>query len=393
MARKPPPSSNPGIIERLRDAWQPRYAARSSTLTSPVVGGLDSRVADQLRENELIWKRFRQIELAMLDAESFADVIAILIAQLPAAFPAVHAVSLAWLDPEREWAQELQREVADHSIVAAFVSLSSLESGYPPPRPQLGPLEPGVQQQLFPGVSAPLRSMALMPLRLRGELVGCLNQASFDPGHFSPVVATDLLEHMAAVTALCVDNAANRARLRRDGLTDALTGVANRRFFERRLQEEISLWRRHGASLSCLLVDIDHFKQINDRYGHLVGDQMLQRVAQTLSMGLRSSDVLARYGGEEFALLLPATDGRQAGEIAERLRGAIEGAVAPPGSSAPLTVSIGLARLDNAQRESLRESPGPWLLQHADQALYRAKAQGRNRVVGDARGTAGATNF
>jgi diguanylate cyclase (GGDEF)-like protein len=312
--------------------------------------------------------------------------------QLPAAFPAVHAVSLAWLDPEHEWSRELQREEAGHSTVAAFVSLASLQSGYPPARPQLGPLEPGIQQQLFSAVSAPLRSVALMPLRLRGELVGCLNQASFDSDHFSPVVATDLLEHMAAVTALCVDNAANRARLRRDGLTDALTGVANRRFFERRLQEEISLWRRHGANLSCLLVDIDHFKQINDRYGHLVGDRMLQGVAQTLSTGLRSSDVLARYGGEEFALLLPATDSRQAGEIAERLRGAIEDAVAPPGSSVPLTVSIGLASLDNMQRQLLREPPGPWLLQRADQALYQAKAQGRNRVVSDARGTTGTTN-
>lgn len=393
MARKPPPGSDSRIIARLRESWQPRFGTRAATLQSPASADRDSSIAAQLRENEHIWKRFRQIELAMFDADSLADVIKVLAVQLPAAFPSVHAVSLAWLDPEREWSRELQQSGAGVPA-AAFVSLVSVHGGYPPSRPQLGPMEPDLQKQLFRAVSAPLRSVALMPLRLRGELVGCLNQASFDPEHFSPVVATDLLEHLAAVTALCVDNAVNRARLRRDGLTDALTGVANRRFFDRRLQEEVSLWRRHGAKLSCLFVDIDHFKQINDQCGHAVGDQMLQAVAQQLSLGLRSSDVLARYGGEEFALLLPATDGRRAGEIAERLRSAIEGIDAKPLSdgTSRLTVSIGVACLEEGQRQSLREPPGPWLLQRADQALYRAKAQGRNRVVIDARDTTGTAN-
>lgn len=391
MARKPPPGSDSGIIARLRQSWQPRFAARAATLASPLAAGLDSTIAAQLRENEHIWKRFRQIELAMFDADSLADVVTVLVTQLPAAFPSVHAVSVAWLDPEREWSRELQRSGVELPVTA-FVSLPSIGAGYPPPHPQLGPMDPDVQRRIFPGVSAPLRSVALMPLRLRGELIGCLNQASLNPEHFSPVVATDLLEHLAAMTALCMDNAANRARLRRDGLTDALTGVANRRFFDRRLQEEISLWRRHGASLSCLLVDIDHFKRINDRFGHPAGDRVLQAIAQQLSLGLRSSDVLARYGGEEFALLLPATDGSQAGEIAERLRSAIEHMQAPSSSdgASGFTVSIGLAVLEAAQRRSLREPPDSWLLQQADQALYRAKALGRNRVVGnDTRGTAG----
>jgi diguanylate cyclase (GGDEF)-like protein len=238
---------------------------------------------------------------------------------------------------------------------------------------------------LFPGVSRPLRSAALIPMRLRDELVGSLNQGSSDAGHFAATAATDLLEHLAAVTALCMDNAANRARLRRDSLTDALTGVANRRFFERRLDEETSRWQRYATSLSCLLVDLDHFKQINDRFGHPAGDRTLQRVAELLGRGLRASDVLARYGGEEFALLLPATDRDQAGEIAERLRAAIERAGASPDPGGPdrVTVSIGLANLGARARELRHETPASWLLRLADRALYRAKAEGRNRVATD----------
>jgi len=221
-----------------------------------------------------------------------------------------------------------------------------------------------------------------VPLRLHGEWVGTLNQASPEPDHYAPGMATDLLEHLALVFALCVENALNRIRLQRDGLTDALTGVANRRFFERRLQEEVSHWLRHGGFLSCLLADIDHFKDINDRHGHPAGDRVLQDVARCLSAGLRTSDVLARHGGEEFVLLLPSTDSARAREIAERLRAEVS-RLRPdvPGSGTiAVTISVGVAALEPAQRSGL-EDPGLWLVRCADDLLYQAKAQGRNRVV------------
>jgi diguanylate cyclase (GGDEF)-like protein len=205
--------------------------------------------------------------------------------------------------------------------------------------------------------------------------------------HYIPGTATDFLEHLAAVTAICIDNAVNRARLQRDGLTDMLTQVANRRFFDRRLREEISQWQRRGEDLSCLLVDLDRFKQINDSHGHQAGDLVLQEVARSLSKGLRESDVLARYGGEEFVLLLPATNGRRAIEIADRLRAAVAGLVIQPtnGERIEVTASFGLASLACRPRGSAGE-PGTWLLRQADRALYAAKARGRNCVVsaGDA---------
>jgi two-component system, cell cycle response regulator len=335
----------------------------------------------RLRGNERIWAGFREIELRMLAAETLSAVIEILTRDLPAFFPGVHAVSIAWLDPDYELTRLLEQE-GGTATKLPFVALRPSLSGQVSPVPVLGAVDAASWQRLFPHAPQPLQSAAIVPLVLRGEQVGSLNQGSADPHHFTPDAATDLLEHLAAVTAICIDAAVNRARLRRDGLTDMLTQVANRRFFDRRLREEISQWLRRGGELSCLLVDLDHFKQINDQHGHQAGDLVLQEVARTLSKGLRTSDVLARYGGEEFVLLLPATGSARAAEIAERLRSAVASLVLTPARAVSLrvTASFGLASLAAEQRAAL-EDPGLWLLRRADQALYSAKARGRNCVV------------
>ena len=335
----------------------------------------------RLRGNERIWAGFREIEIRMLAAGTLHAVIAVLSRDVPRFFPGVHAVSVAWLDPDYEATHLLEQEGG--AVANAFVALHPPISGADTPRvPTLGALDLASQQRFFPHAAQPLRSMATVPLVLRGERVGSLNQASADPLHFTPGTATDFLEHLAAVTAICIDNAVNRARLQRDGLTDMLTEVANRRFFDRRLRDEISQWQRRGADLSCLLVDLDRFKLINDHHGHQAGDLVLQEVARTLSKGLRESDVLARYGGEEFVLLLPATGSERAAEIAERLRAAVAGLViqAAPGVRLQVTASFGLASLAGGSRVTL-DDPGLWLLRQADQALYAAKARGRNRVA------------
>jgi diguanylate cyclase (GGDEF)-like protein len=234
---------------------------------------------------------------------------------------------------------------------------------------------------LFPSYTTPLGSVAIAPLMLHGRMIGVFNQGSVAQQHFMPAFATDLLEHLAAVTAMCIDNAVNRERLRRDGLTDGLTGVANRRFFERRLREEVSIWERHRHTLACLLVDLDHFKQVNDRHGHLTGDRALTLVAGALGEGLRASDVLARYGGEEFVLLLPGTVAEQAVEVAQRLRANVAGLSLRGADNVrmQLTVSIGLACL--APDTAPSADPAHWLVQQADSALYLAKTSGRNQVV------------
>ena len=214
-----------------------------------------------VRHNERIWAGFRQIEVAMIAAQSVREVIETLTRQITTLFPRVTCVSLACVDPDFELTQLLatgpDEAAPDAFLVIGADQLSAL--GMDAGRPRLGPCDPETAQLLFPHCRERVASMALIPLKLRGRTIGCLNQASADAGHFSKTSATELIEHLAAIAALCIDNAVIHERLKRDGLTDALTGIANRRWFERRLSEEIERRERHGQPLSCIRVDVDHF--------------------------------------------------------------------------------------------------------------------------------------
>lgn len=337
----------------------------------------------QVRSNERVWAGFRSIELSIIGAHTLPELVALLVNGVQRMFTGVECASLACLDPDYALSRMLEAQGAVQPGTFVTIERANLQRLFPEaPRPRLGPCDRSTQSLLFPGCAQRLGSMALMPLMLRGQLIGSFNQGSRHPMHYDPTAATDFLEHLAAIAALCIDNVLNRERLKLDGLTDALTSVANRRFFERRLREELMRWRRRGGALVCMLVDIDHFKQVNDRYGHQAGDRVLTQVAEILGKDLRASDVLARYGGEEFVLLLPETSERQGLAIAERLREVIARAQFESQAEEPpsVTVSVGLAVLDRRARQSPQEL-GEWLLSQADAALYRAKQAGRNRVA------------
>ena len=162
------------------------------------------------------------------------------------------------------------------------------------------------------------------------------------------------------------------ARLEALATLDGLTGLKNRRAFEERLIDEISRSRRTSRPLSLLLLDIDHFKQYNDSFGHPRGDAVLRDVARHLTRSMRDTDHAARYGGEEFALLLPDTDREGAVQLAERMREAIEDGT---WEGRGVTVSIGVATL------TTDVSTAELLVEHADRALYRSKQNGRNLVT------------
>jgi diguanylate cyclase (GGDEF)-like protein len=158
-------------------------------------------------------------------------------------------------------------------------------------------------------------------------------------------------------------------------LRDPLTGLFNRRGLEERLVEEFARARRYGAPLSLIMIDIDHFKRVNDTHGHAVGDIAIGHVAKLLIKGRRASDISARYGGEELVLLLPHTPLEGAMSLAERLRYQIEQTPYRAGEAQDhLTASLGVAMYDRAMREPME------LLEAADRALYRSKREGRNRV-------------
>lgn len=154
--------------------------------------------------------------------------------------------------------------------------------------------------------------------------------------------------------------------------TDALTGLANRRTLQEALQREIARAGRHAESLSVIMADLDHFKSINDQFGHVTGDQVLARTASVFGSQLRPYDLAARYGGEEFVLLLPGTSAEGAIAAAERIRMEVS-EIKVPGCATQITISLGVASwvTDEAPEE---------FVARADQALYRAKNTGRNRV-------------
>jgi diguanylate cyclase (GGDEF)-like protein len=182
---------------------------------------------------------------------------------------------------------------------------------------------------------------------------------------------------------LVKDLSRSHERLARIAETDALTGLANRGAFERRLKRLWKMAYAQGTALSLIVVDVDHFKRMNDNYGHPYGDKVLKRIASLMTEALRhGGDVAARFGGEEFVILLPGTDQASAQVVAERLRKLVEVAGFPAVDGAErlarkitATVSCGVATAYPATENGQQK-----LLEAADRALYEAKAEGRNRV-------------
>lgn len=169
--------------------------------------------------------------------------------------------------------------------------------------------------------------------------------------------------------------------LQYENITDHLIGIYNRRYLDRRIAEEISRAHRYTLPLSMMLLDIDHFKAVNDNYGHQMGDQVLKRLGELLLNRVRDTDIIARYGGEEIAILLPQTAASCALDLAERLRQAVETSIMVPADednnteAITITVSLGVTGLDRQVSDS------QIFIQRADEALYQAKSDGRNRVI------------
>ncbi|MDQ4131315.1 MAG: sensor domain-containing diguanylate cyclase, partial [Actinomycetota bacterium] len=180
-----------------------------------------------------------------------------------------------------------------------------------------------------------------------------------------------MVSQFSSHAALALDNAWLLERVQELAETDGLTGIANRRTFESVLELEVTRAFRNGDKVSLVMADIDHFKKLNDTYGHQTGDQVLREVAAALGQGCRDIDIVARYGGEEFAVILPSCGEAEALEIAERLRQVVAGA----DTAVSVSTSAGVATYPVNAASSAQ------LVQAADEVLYESKRAGRNRVT------------
>jgi diguanylate cyclase (GGDEF)-like protein len=226
----------------------------------------------------------------------------------------------------------------------------------------------------FGGLPRRIGSVAIVPVMSADDVIGALIVEGAEAGDISQHESRNV-GLLAAVARGSLEIAWEVEEVSKRARTDALTGLANRRHFDEQLRRVAAETDRFGGTCSLILLDLDHFKEVNDRYGHEGGDAALKHVAQVLSEAVRTVDLCARYGGEEIVILLPQTSADGAVDLAERLRQTIESRPASSGGERiPITASFGVATYPTPVPY------GDWLVFAADKALYESKAAGRNCV-------------
>jgi two-component system, cell cycle response regulator len=343
-------------------------------------------LTDEVQRNEVLLRKTQEREVELLRAHSLGELFDRVVSGLRSAY-ALDAVTLSLFDPQHELRHLSGNETLSSPVIEDVRFIDAVSPLAPRlaqfDRPWLGPYNPSDHELL---ISPRIKhgSLALIPLPRDNRAIGVMAFGSGDSLRFTSDLAADFLAHLGVVVAISLENAVNRARLVRSGVTDFLTGWHNRRYFHNRLREELARAERTGKALSCLMIDMDHFKEINDRYGHLAGDEALKEVARRAEAEIRAGDTGARFGGDEFAILLAGAESSHAVKLAERIHHSV---AATPirvhgGAHITVTLSIGLAtaRPQAQQRSHDYRALAEQLIAEADAALYRAKSAGRNRV-------------
>lgn len=339
----------------------------------------------QARENEKKFLRFHNITLKLLAASDLAGLIDIIFNEYRKE-ARLDTLTLTLVDSRYEIRRTLNNAGLDHKTMPGliFVNKAADLKKYLAGKttPQLDMFHKDHDDFFFPANEKKPASVAILPLMRNKKRMGTLNLGSYAENRFVQGSATDFFQQFSSILTVCIENALNKERIKQMGLLDSLTSVHNRRYFDQRLAEEVDLAARNKKPLSCLFLDIDHFKKFNDKYGHQIGDRVLQEVARIIKNQMRVSDVMARYGGEEFAILLTNTDAQLAENIAERIRFLIyeQKHQLSESVSAYITVSVGCDTTYPPRKQNSREL-GKQLVHNADTALYHAKELGRNQVV------------
>jgi two-component system, cell cycle response regulator len=346
---------------------------------------LKKRLAELMAEaanNETIMKRMQARELLLLRADKLPQLLRVMVDGLRESYSSTRSASCCSIRSTRSvicWRPAATGRTTSADLVRRFADRSRAAAR---PAQARGSALRG--RGSSPAVRGPARSEehALVPLPRMDRSIGALCLGSRDATRFTRHHGTDFLAHLGAVAAVCLENAVNRDRLLRAGITDFLTGWHNRRYLQQRLREELSRAQRHSGTIACLMIDIDRFKGINDAYGHLAGDNALKEIAQRVEAQIRSMDTAARFGGDELAIIAArGARGRGGDPRRTHSRRNRRGAGRADGRDQAQP-----DRLDRRRRgapgthETDLKAVGDRLLADADAALYRAKALGRNRV-------------
>jgi diguanylate cyclase (GGDEF)-like protein len=341
-------------------------------------------LTDEVQRNEALLRKTQAREVELLRAHSLGELFDRVVTGLRDAY-GLDLVTLSLFDPQHELRHLSGSESLTSAVIEDVRFIDSVSPLAPKlvqfDRPWLGAYDAAEHDLLVPP-SLGRGSVALIPLPRDNRAIGVITFGSRDAQRFTSDLAADFLAHLGVVVAISLENAVNRARLVRSGVTDFLTGWHNRRYFHNRLREELARAERTGKALACLMIDVDHFKEINDRFGHLAGDEALKEVARRAEGEIRAGDTGARFGGDEFAILLAGAEAPSAVKLAARIHHAVG---ATPirvhgGAHVTVTLSIGLATAKPQPRSHDYKALAERLIAEADAALYRAKSAGRNRV-------------
>jgi diguanylate cyclase (GGDEF)-like protein len=335
--------------------------------------GMDdfTKILETLKTNREISRKFFEIETSILSTLNFKDLFQRLLTEIQEEF----RVPFVWISMiEKSDVSKLIFELAYSEILEEHLNLIEKERLLQLLENSSKPILINTHLEhfhsLFPrNQKYPIGSLAVAPLTLDGEIIGSLNQGDYSESRYTPGMDTSLLEQLSVKVSICLSNVMAHEKLRALAYQDPLTGLLNRRAMARVLEREFKRFERYGTPLSVAFLDLDHFKQVNDHYGHDIGDDLLRYVSAHLQRMTRETDVVARFAGDEFVIILPNTNLKYAHKFVERHQAFFLKNPMNMGSvSIPISISSGVA---TAQDPAISDSAS--LLKKADQILYQAK--------------------
>jgi diguanylate cyclase (GGDEF)-like protein len=335
--------------------------------------GMDdfTKILETLKTNREISRKFFEIETSILSTLNFKDLFQRLLTEIQEEF----RVPFVWISMiEKSDVSKLIFELAYSEILEEHLNLIEKERLLQLLENSSKPILINTHLEhfhsLFPrNQKYPIGSLAVAPLTLDGEIIGSLNQGDYSESRYTPGMDTSLLEQLSVKVSICLSNVMAHEKLRALAYQDPLTGLLNRRAMARVLEREFKRFERYGTPLSVAFLDLDHFKQVNDHYGHDIGDDLLRYVSAHLQRMTRETDVVARFAGDEFVIILPNTNLKYAHKFVERHQAFFLKNPMNMGSvSIPISISSGVA---TAQDPAISDSTS--LLKKADQILYQAK--------------------